>query len=90
MAVLWEFLPFFAVIWHYVSFFGQKLLIFLRAFPFQNQVAGMKIKVLHLWAPAAILYVLAVFMAFFQEPVIASLFTIGYMSLLICTKWAID
>jgi len=50
----------------------------------------MRISVLHLWVPAAILYVLAIFMAFFQEPVLASLFTIGYLSLLICTKWAIE
>jgi hypothetical protein len=50
----------------------------------------MRIRVLHLWAPAAVFYVLAVFMAFFQEPVIASVFTIIYLSLLVCTKWAHD
>lgn len=50
----------------------------------------MSIKVLHFWVPAAILYVLAVFMAFNQEPVIASFFTLAYLSLLICTKWVHD
>jgi hypothetical protein len=50
----------------------------------------MRIRILHLWVPAAVLYVLAGFLAFFQEAAIASLLTIGYLSLLVGTKWASD
>jgi hypothetical protein len=50
----------------------------------------MKIRILHIWVPAVIFYVLAIFMAFFQEAIMAAVFTIVYMSLLVCAKWARD
>jgi hypothetical protein len=50
----------------------------------------MRIRVLHLWIPAAISYCIAMFMSFSREHVGALLFTALYMSLLICTKWAGD
>jgi hypothetical protein len=50
----------------------------------------MKIRIWHLWVPAAVLYVLAIIMAFWQLPVMAAVLTIAYLSLLVGAKWAHD
>lgn len=50
----------------------------------------MKIRIFHLWVPAVIMYVLAVTAVFLQEIVIGLALTIGYLSLIICTRWADD
>ena len=48
----------------------------------------MKIRVLHVWVPAAVLYVLAIIMVSCQLPVMAAVLTTAYLSLLVCSKWA--
>ena len=50
----------------------------------------MRIKALHVWIPAAILYVLSFVMVIYEESVIAVLLAVGYLSLLACTRWTID
>jgi hypothetical protein len=48
----------------------------------------MRIRVIHLWIPAVISYGLTYFMALSKEHIEAIIFTVLYMSLLVCTKWA--
>jgi hypothetical protein len=50
----------------------------------------MRIRIMHLWIPAAISYGIAISMSFIREPVGAGFFTALYMVLLVCTKWVSD
>jgi len=48
----------------------------------------MRIRVIHLWTPSVISWVLAVLLSFSSKPLESVFFSVLYLTLLVCTKWA--